>query len=70
MKTISYNIAEGHAELFYDSLANIVCICDTQKGIVQPYFLNLYKSRHYKGKTIQLDADVQNQQNNESTEGV
>lgn len=29
IKNISYNIADGHAELFYDSLANIVLICDT-----------------------------------------
>ena len=64
VKSISYSIADGHAELFYDSLANIVCICDTQKGIVQPIFLNLYKNRHFKGKHIQLDADLQKQEEN------
>ena len=29
IKNISFNIADGHAELFYDSLANIALICDT-----------------------------------------
>lgn len=58
IKSISYSIADNHAELFYDPLANIAVICDTQKGCVHPFFLNLYKNRHYKGKTIQLDADM------------
>ena len=56
-------MSEGHCELFYDSLANIVLICDTQKGCVHPYFLNLYKNRHYKGKVIQLDADLEKYSN-------
>ena len=60
IKNISFSVADGHAELFYDSLANVVIICDTQKGTVQPYFLNVYKNRNYKGKVIQLDAEVNN----------
>lgn len=58
VKNISFSVADGHAELFYDSLANVAVICDTQKGTVQPYFLNIYKNRNYKGKVIQLDAEV------------
>ena len=58
IKSISYSIAENHSELFYDPLANIAVVCDTQKGCVHPFFLNLYKNRHYKGKVIQLDADI------------
>jgi hypothetical protein len=61
IKNIGFNVPEGHCELFYDPLANIALICDTQKGCVHPYFLNLYKNRHYKGKVIQLDADMQQQ---------
>ena len=60
IKSISFSIADNFAQLYYDSLANIAVICDTQKGTVQPFFLNLYKSRGYKGKTIQLDAESQN----------
>jgi hypothetical protein len=45
IKNITFSVPEGNCELFYDSLANIVLICDTQKGSVQPYFLNLYKNR-------------------------
>ena len=29
IKSISFQVADNHAELFYDSLANIVVICDT-----------------------------------------
>ena len=57
IKSIAFTVAENHSELFYDSLANVILICDTQKGLVYPYFLNIYKSRHYKGKPIQLDAE-------------
>jgi len=60
IKTIWFTVAEGYAELYYDSLANTVAICDTQKGTVTPYFLNLYRSRSCKGKTIQLDAEAHN----------
>lgn len=60
VKNISFSVADGHAELFYDSLANVAVICDTQKGTVQPYFLNIYKNRNYKGKVIQLDAEANN----------
>ena len=70
IKNISFSVPEGHCELFYDALANIVLICDTQKGCVHPYFLNLYKNRHYKGKVIQLDADLQQAQQVEDGENV
>jgi len=45
IKSIGFSVAENHAELYYDSLANVVLICDTQKGMVHPFYLNLYKSR-------------------------
>lgn len=41
MKSISFTVADGYAEIFYDSLANVVVICDAQKGCVHPFFLNL-----------------------------
>lgn len=52
IKSLSFSVADGYAELFYDSLAAVLLICDTQKGIVHPFFLNLYKSRSCKGKAI------------------
>ena len=52
VKSIAYTVADGFAELFFDPLSNIVLICDTQKGLVQPFYLNLYKSRSLKGKPI------------------
>ena len=70
IKNITFNVPEGNCELFYDSLANIVLICDTQKGSVQPYFLNLYKNRQYKGKIIQLDAEIQQNQPDTDADGV
>jgi hypothetical protein len=41
VKSISFTVADGYAEIFYDSLANVVVICDAQKGCVHPFFLNL-----------------------------
>ena len=29
IKTITFTVAESHAELYYDSLSNVVVICDT-----------------------------------------
>ena len=29
IKSISFSVAEGHAELFYESLSNVAVICDT-----------------------------------------
>jgi hypothetical protein len=29
IKSITYTIADGHAELFYDALANVAVVCDT-----------------------------------------
>ena len=34
MKSISYSVVDGHAELYYDALACVAVICDTQKGTI------------------------------------
>ena len=52
IKSIAFSVADGHAELFYDSLSCLVVICDTQKGLVHPFFLNLCTTRTHKGKVI------------------
>lgn len=70
VKSITFSAPDSHSELYYDPLANVVCICDTQKGQVQPFFLNMYKSRNHKGKTIQLDADNTNTASNFEGDGV
>jgi hypothetical protein len=58
VKSISLSVTEGFSELFYDPLANVAVICDTLKGCVYPFFLNLYKSKNFKAKAIQLDSKV------------
>ena len=68
VKSITFTIAEGFSELFYDPLVNVAAVCDTQKGCVYPFFLNLYKSRTFKGKTIQLDAESETKPDSEDTD--
>ena len=70
IKSITYSATENASQLYYDALANVVVICDTQKGQIHPFFLNMYKSRNHKGKTIQLDADMTNNAQNADDDGV